>query len=738
MNQTSTIPSLDDDVNIEAMLAAKPRNPWIEMIVDVLCTRTQNTERQYFRTKTAYFLAKMASSMKTSVRHCLQNEDQAMPTNVYAICLADSGFGKGYSVKILQHELMKPFQDRYMKDTFPMLADDRLLTLAIERSAWSGKTEKEEKEKIDKQFRGLGPAPFTFTSPTLAAVKGVRDKLLLAGIGSINFQLDEIGQTLRDSAEALPVFLELYDAGLTEIKLTKNTSENERYEQIDGPTPASCMLFGTYDTLLDGGLTQAFFMSQLKAGWARRSLFGWGESDGSRVIMSAKERMKQQANLASSHTEIKLQTHFGNLADPLRHNWETLMDEDVTEAYFSYQNWCETRASALPEHAGIEKNEMRNRHSKAMKLSGTLAFVDEMNDVSLDHLLQAIQIVEDSAEAMDKALHPEEPYIKLARHLSTIEGPQTGAKLMELPYYKNTIGGEKGRSELMRYAASWGYTNNVIIKKTYDDGIEMFEGESLAETSLDQIAVSYSNHEAFNYEGVLAPWNDLEELVTIPDAHFCVHAFENDHRNTDNVIPGFNMIVADIDEQTRLETVHEIMEDYTFMTYTTKRHTDEQHRFRLLIPMSHILRLDTLDYSDFMENIMKWLPFRFDRAMMQIAKKWQTNEHAQVYTNEGQLLNILPFIPKTSRNEQFHRDLEPLQDLDNLERWFAQKFSEGDRNNQMIRYSLALCDKTDLSPYEIKSRINRFNSSLSNGLSQEEIDGTIMVTVGKRLAQNAA
>jgi ABC-type dipeptide/oligopeptide/nickel transport system ATPase component len=71
-----------------------------------------------------------------------------------------------------------------------------------------------------------------------------------------------------------------------------------------------------------------------------------------------------------------------------------------------------------------------------------------------------------------------------------------------------------------------------------------------------------------------------------------------------------------------------------------------------------------------------------------------------------------------------------------MERWFAQHSSNGDRNNQMIKYALALLDNGMTLP-EIETRVKQFNASLSNGMEQSEIDATIMRTVARKFTEAA-
>lgn len=61
-----------------------------EAMVDVLCKKTLNGNRSFFRIQVSYFLAKMAASMRATLVTLDRGE---LPVNVYAINLAPSGSG---------------------------------------------------------------------------------------------------------------------------------------------------------------------------------------------------------------------------------------------------------------------------------------------------------------------------------------------------------------------------------------------------------------------------------------------------------------------------------------------------------------------------------------------------------------------------------------------------------------------------------------------------------------------
>lgn len=707
-------------------------HPIIEQMVDTLCAKVQNTDRDFFRIVSAYFLSKMAAAMRAKI---MTKDRGEIPVNVYALALATSGFGKGHSVNILETEFLGGFRERFMKETFPLIAEESMWKRALDMAAHMGTQEQSEKDKLDKEFRAAGALAFTFDSGTPAAIKQMRQKLLLAGCGAINLQIDEIGSNLIGATEVLNLFLELYDQGMTKQKLTKNTNENIRSEEIEGKTPTNALLFGTPSKLLDGAQTEDAFYSFLETGYARRCIFAWGENNkrASETLPAAEiyARLTQPQNATNINL---LATHFALLADPVKFNWEMTVEDAVGIELLTYKIQCEKLADEMAEHEDIRKAEISHRYFKALKLAGALAFIDESGEITMDHLYSAIKLVEDSGKAFQKLMTREKTYVKLAKYIAACNTELTHADLHEaLPFYKAS---NSARSEMMTMATAWGYKQHIIIKKRFDDGIEFFSGETLKETNLDEMILSYSDHFAYNYIGEAAPWDKLHLLTQAQGMHWANHQFDRGHRHEEVAIPGFNMVVIDVDGEVSLNTVHDLMKDYRFMTYTTKRHTPEQNRFRLILPINYVLQLDQDDYKLFMNGVMEWLPFQSDESANQRAKKWESFQGGSYHYNEGELLDALRFIPKTSKNEIHQQSMKQLESLDNLERWFAQRIASGNRNNQMIKYALALVD-SGMDFLNIERQVFTLNSRLSNPLPDDELRNTILVTVARKMHKAA-
>lgn len=718
-------------------LSAVNPHPVIEEIVDVLTTKIQNNDRAMFRVVVAYYLSKMAASMRANV---LTKDRGIVPVNCYAMLTAVSGSGKGYCINIMEEEFLKQFKDRFMGETFQTISEQSLVKLAQDRCLRSGKTFDEELDKVDKEFKALGALAFTFDSGTPAAIKQMRQKLLMGDLGSINLQIDEIGSNLINSTDVLNIFLELYDQGMIKQKLTKNTAENQRAEELDGRTPANMLLFGTPSKLLDGGKVEDEFISFLDAGYSRRCIFAFGSRQRAAESKTPAEIYQQLTHSNNMGAIAKWSNHFKILADPVKYGFEVVVDDDVGIELLTYKIECEAIADKLPEHAEIQKAELSHRYMKALKLAGSLAFIDETTHMTMTQLHQAIKLVEESGIAFTKLLNREKAYVKLAKYLATAGQEVTHADLnIALPFYKT---GASARNEQMGLAMAWGYKNNIIIKKSFNEGIEFFHGETLKETDIDKMILSYSKHVAYHYLSESAvKFSELHKLTQAAGMHWVNHALVRGkigegHRDGANVLSGFNMVVLDIDSGIPWATAQELMKEFTFLTYTTKRHQTAGYgdRFRMVLPLKYHLNLNEEEFSEFMQNVFSWLPFEVDAETAQRCRKWESYPGQYTY-NEGNLLDPLRFIPKTSKNEEFKKSQTSLGSLDNIERWFAERMVTGNRNNHLLKFSMMLKDAG--LPYgDVEQRLKEFNGKLGNSLSDDELDRTILRSVAKSYSTN--
>lgn len=699
-----------------------------EDIVEILTTKTQTKNNHFYRVLVAYYFSKIASMMRCNI----ETKDRgAIPVNTYALNLMPSGAGKGFSTNIMEEDIIEGFRENFLLTILPNVSKKMLASLATKRAVREDITLQDATKDIEKEYNSLGKLAFSFDSGTSPAVKQMRQKLLMSNAGSMNLELDEVGSNLTANVEMLNTFLELYDVGKVKQKLTKNTTENTRCEELLGKTPTNMMLFGTPTKLLDGGKTEEEFKSMLETGYARRMLFGYDGILGIKPSEKTAEELYEEL----TNTDIIKNTsiifkHITALADAAHFNTCLTISKENTIMLLQYKIQCEKRAYELKDHEETQKAELTHRYYKALKLAGAYAFVDKRSEITQNHLASAITLVEDSGEHFKRIMCKEGAYVKLAKYIASVGKEITQVDLIEnLPFYK---GNKQDKKELLTLAIAYGYKNNIIIRKTYVDDIEFLSGECLIETDLDKLHLSYSNDITKHYTSVCTSFKKFPNLLKHPNLHYTAHNFEEGYRSNENAIPGFDLIILDIDDGISLNSAKELLSEYVAIFTTTKRHTAEKNRFRVILPMSHFLKLEPREYSKFMENVFNWLPFPCDTATKDIARKWLTNPGEVHYSTGIELIDATLFIPQTKKAIEQEKILLDAKGLDHLERWFLGRIEVGNRATMILRYGFMLAD-SGMPLTDISTKLHQLNNRLPNPLEQKEIDVNILHSVSKKL-----
>ena len=712
-------------------LTKHPYHDTSEKLVEILCQKTQSDAPGFFRVLVAYYFAKITSMMRVDIA---TNIRKTIPINVYAINLGPSGLGKGHSTGIIEDEVINQFREIFLESTFPLMAEENLAKLAVLRANKKNVDDEVELLAVQNEFKNAGELAFSFDSGTTAAVKQMRHKLLMAKAGSMNMEIDEIGSNLLGNTDVFTTLLELYDVGNIKQKLTKNTAENVRGAEIKGRTPTNLLLFGTPIKLFDGGKVEEAYHSFLEIGYARRCLFGYCKEVKKNTELTPEQVYDILTDTKSSTFLSDLSDRLGELADVVNFNKKLLMTKEVTITLLGYEKDCKLRAELLPIHEETKKAELTHRYFKALKLAGTYAFIDGDGEITEDTLYSAIKLVEESGEAFSGLLTRERHYVKLAKYIANVGREITHVDLVEdLPFYKGSIA---QKAEMMQLAITYGYKNNIVIKRNIVDNIEFLSGESLNETDLNKVIISYGINLAKGYKGEKVKFSQLAKVTQAKNYHWCSHHFVDSYRLEDNAIPGFNLVVLDIDEGVDIKTAQLLMKKYTYMIYTTKRHTKDANRFRMVFPISHTLKLDKEDYANFMRNIYEWLPFGVDEQTNQRCKKWLSNK-GSVLTNDGDLLNALLFIPKTTKSEQRKVIINDQQSLSNIERWFVNCTESGNRNNQLAKYAFMLVD-SGMDINSIQNNVFALNNKLPIPMEEARILSSIMVTVASKIGKRSA
>ena len=706
-------------------------HPFISEVGAALAAKTNNPDPAMFRVMSAWHLTKAVSNMHGMVKSAVGSP---MPINMYAICLAPSGAGKGHAVSTLEQGIFGRYYGA-LNNKVEEAEHDAINKLSHRYVADKGLDETMARTKAERDVQELGQYVETFDSGTAPAIKQLRAKIQQLGFGALNLQIDEIGSNLTGSEEALTTFLELFDLGQIKQKVTKVTKETTRVLDKRTCTPANLLMFGTPSKLFDGSHTEKLFIDLVTAGYARRSFFSWQASRRGIKALSQDEAFQKAVALLTALDTSPWIEKVGKILNGERNRVYCLTDK-ADKQLFAYRVYCESRSEEYPEHQEDVRAEMMHRHIKTMKVAAAFAAVERLPIVLTRHINQAIALTEESGKAFQTMLMRDKAYVRLAKFITSNKNRVTQADLVTaLPFY---TGSQSARNDMMSLATSWAYSHDKIIKKEYVDSIEFFSGDSLEQTDLEQIPLSYSAHMADNYSNSTPSWEKLPKLLLAKDLHFTNHllaAGEHGmgHRSEANIVEGCNFIVLDVDGTASLPLVRSVLEDYKYYIYTTKSHKDDDHHYRIVMPLTHKVSLNRDAFQNFMRNIYNWLPFEVDVAAKDRCRKWASHP-GQLEENDGMLLDATQFIPNTVRQEKLSLAADGLKNLPALERWFALQMSAGNRNNMLARFAFVLVD-SGLTLPEIETRVVSLNNSQSDKLSMAEIQQTVLRSTAQRIQQ---
>ena len=707
-----------------------PFHPTMEKVVDILRKKTQNQNPMFFRLVVSYFFAKLASMMRT---HVVLADDQIIPVNMYAINLAPSGSGKGHSINIMEENVIAGFRHKFLNETFPTKADQRIKEIAVRRAHRDAEDPKDVETRTRLEFEEQGVLLFSFDSGTSAAIKQMRTKLLMAQAGSMNLEMDEIGSNFTGNTELLNAYLELFDTGRIKQKLIKNTRDNVRSEDLFGQTPTNMLLFGTPVKLLNGSRTEDEFFDMQEIGYARRCYYGYSRHRLPAKEQTAQDMYKIYHDPKASQFLATLNSRFEALADISLFGQKIKMKQDTLMKLYEYRIACQNEADKLSEFSELQRSEIAHRYFKAVKLAAVYAFIDQSTFLQDTHLDYAIALAEASGQAFEKLVNRDRPYVKLAKYICSIGKELTQPDLIEdLPFYK---GSEQARKEMMTQAIAHGYKNGMYIKTEIVDGIQFYSGKQVEETDLGKMHLSASNRITEGYKELNPRFDQLYQLMMAPNMHWCNHRLRKGYRSDEHVIPGCDMVVLDVEGSVDIPTAQYLLQDYTWLMHTTKRHTDKNHRYRVIMPLSHFVELDKKEYTGFMKNIYDWLPFAVDTATSDRCRKWMTHKGKYWY-NKGQNLDALQFVPKTKKAEDRRKLLAGQTNLTALERWALNQVEDGNRNHTLARHAFTMVEMGyDIDM--ITSKVMELNAKFDDPLDESEIHRTVLITANKRINERS-
>lgn len=702
-----------------------------ESLIDMIQTQVHIEDRHLFRMMIYFYYGAMAGTHGVYVES--ENFGE-IPVNFYGVPLAPSGFGKNLTSNLIKEYVFNPFYQSFLDNTFSIAKEERfreMLPLYAKAMAKAGSitppTDDELFEAMEEDLSMNGTFINFFEDITPAAIRQLSAHIQMTNANALNLVVDEIGSSLKDIKPSLTSFLKLYDVGLDTAKVLKNYKDSQRAIDLPYRIPANLLLFGEPDMLLNGGDNQNEFMSLLNTGFGRRCFFNIVEKKP--PISKTAEELYEIA--AKSREFFHNTEYWQELGEHKYHNKKIKLNKDQALKILEYRIECSKRALDFKSYEKILSTELEHRYFKVMKLAGNLAYVDKLDHITDEHINIAIDFAERSGEDLVKIVNRPDNYEHVLRYLEE----NHGEKLTRADIHKNVMcfrGSVSNQNNLLDLAMAMGYSKNTIVSKSNINGVEFFTANVLIPTDIDQLIISASGSLADNFIPKRTSFDNLTKFVTSTDnVGFCNHHFVNNHRKKDMTIEGFNMVVLDVDGTSTIGAVVSALKPFKFIIYKTKSHTEDEHRFRIILPLSHEIKLSTEDFSKYMENLFAFLPFKVDEATKDTSRRWATKKGEPI-VNGGEDTTLLPaswFIPDTRDSETIIKDLSKYGN-NGIVRYFATTSKYGvNRNNNLYRYARFLIDSGYKKFEEVIDKVRDLNKGLEHPISEEELNSTVFKSI---------
>lgn len=661
-----------------------------------------------------HYVLSLAASLKRVTLKGL--DEDRVPLNYYGITFANSGRGKDLSVSIAM-KFVEPIIDAY---------NSRLSDLVISH----------QEQNVDMSIPSLENKEGT-TSGFLQD----RNVLDVLKVGSTNIRVEELVSVLKSSdfEQVLNMLTESWQEG---------SNASRSFKSYMSPkinfVPANCLLYSSPEGFRNEGNKQfQGFVDNLSNGMARRSYVVFDESD----VQIEAEPTVESLKIYSENIKIAKQRskdmsdYLSNIILNCNKAIEFTVEAELVVKKYEIINKNIVAKSPLMKNA--VKAEMLSRAYKIRRLAGLYALYDGSTEVSIENVNDAIEWAESLSKDLIIALNAETIAEKIFDYLDKVEKYSSQTDVMK--YYKMTVKDFKENiDEVYTVAYDNGSTmqSKVFDKEAKVIKYNLIKGEL---TEADQMICSTSNSMSDDFVQQKIGYKNLPDLVMGKyGKNYSAGLFLNNKRNKDNYIKRQNLIIFDVDEGMSIEDAKLFLSQYRGFIATTRNHLKEKNgkvleRFRIVLVSKYIFNLDHEEYKHTITNFALLHNLTVDFPVIEPSRLYYSNPESEVTHLEGdELIDLRAYIPETKEVEVTKKSIELGEQYDGgeningFDKYFLMQTSQGNRNNNLVKYGFALITKKNLDFESAKAKVLSLNSMLPDPLSESELERTVFKSMSRK------
>jgi len=388
-------------------------------------------------------------------------------SNFYGLSFSPSGSGKSVGVNLLDNMYFSEALEYMKKEVFPKYEKKALQKL--------------EDEGIERSLHSWTPK---ISNATLSGLYAISETYYLCGVGGVNVQLDEVADAVVSKADLFDILLECYNNG--DFPAQAKRSDSNALD-IDG-IPVNLYAFGDKTKLVNGDNVESAFQNLLKTGYGRRFIFSDDESvdvaerTPQDIVKEMKATEQIKKDRAVDRVMIKNLISIKNMDKTLK------LTEEAMLFYATVQCDGDNYVKAHKGLAEAVMSDRLNRVFKLVKLASIYAFFEGLDEIKLEHMEQAFEIIDESSRVLVEITKIKPIHERLLNRMVIEEKPITSQHMLGYSFINSTW--TKKITEYVDLAKELASEENYIWNTTIRKGVEYYEvskPSKMIEKKLDEI-----------------------------------------------------------------------------------------------------------------------------------------------------------------------------------------------------------------------------------------------------------
>jgi hypothetical protein len=338
------------------------------------------------------------------------------PCNAYQLTLLNSGGGKNSSISLLDRFYFGDAFNKIKDNIFPLFKDKALKML--------------EESGID---RSLHSWTQSISNATVSGMYAYAETYSLCKFGSMNIEVDEIGNAIISKAELFEQLLTPYDEGNFQPVAKRSDSNSIDIEGV----PVNLYCFGNKVRLFNGDNTEREFIKILDEGYGRRFIFTDDvSSPKDKTAEEVLSEMKLSEQIRKNSTEKR--EYIASLVTAKNMNRVIALDDSAMLFYARIKadgDRYVNNTRGLPPAVIADISE---RHFKTIKLAGVYALFDGGEYVTERNMIEAFEVIKESSSVLSELRRIKPLHERLLTHLMDEAKPVTSQHMLSYPFINAT------------------------------------------------------------------------------------------------------------------------------------------------------------------------------------------------------------------------------------------------------------------------------------------------------------